>query len=46
MLFYTAKLPQNAFIIDLYCRLCKLQRILYKAEYLQITNSLNEKNLY
>lgn len=46
MLFTTAKLPQKAFIIDLFHRLYGVQQILYNPDYLQITNYKNEKSLY
>lgn len=34
MLFTTAKLPQKAFIIDLFHRLYGVQQILYNPDYL------------
>ena len=34
MLFTTAKVPQKAFIIDLYCGLLSVQPFLYKSDYL------------
>ena len=46
MLFSTAKVPHKVFITDLYCGLYGVQPILYKPEYLQITDNKNKKSLY
>ena len=46
LLFSTAKVPQKAFIIDLYYGLFKVQSILYNTKYQNVTNIINGKSLY
>ena len=46
MLFSTAKVPQKAFIVDLYYGFYRLQCVLYYEDYQCVTNDKFEKSLY
>ncbi len=46
MLFSTAKVPQKAFIVDLYYGFYRLQCVLYYEDYQSVTNGKFEKSLY